>query len=99
MAVHQAAMRRTGQHVLGVDTHSMGTFTGIARSLMETGENREDKKPHETATSSLPQHVYMGTDKQIYIQNPTHAPKVSIQIYIQVHPHRSVLRLKLYLES
>lgn len=63
MAVHQAAMRHTGQHVPGVDTHSMGTFTGIARSLMEIGKNNGDKKPHEAATSTLPQHVYMGTDK------------------------------------
>lgn len=46
MAVHQAAMRRTGQHVPGVDTHSMGTFTEIARSLMET----EKKQGGQEAT-------------------------------------------------
>ena len=45
-----------------VDTHSVGTFIGIARSLMEMGKIREDKKPLEAATNSLLQHVYMGTD-------------------------------------
>ncbi len=55
MAVHQAAKR----HVPGVDTHSMGTFTGIARSLMEMGKknktkkNREDEKLHEASTDTL----------------------------------------------
>lgn len=44
MAVHQAAMRRTGQHVPGVDTHSMGTFTGIARSLMEMGKKQRGQE-------------------------------------------------------
>lgn len=62
MAVHQAAMRHTGPHGPGVDTHSTGTFIGIARSLMEIGKNREDKKPHEAGTETLLQHVYMGTD-------------------------------------
>lgn len=38
MAVHQAAMRHTEPHVPSVDTHSMGTFTGTARSLMEIGK-------------------------------------------------------------
>ena len=55
MAVHQAAMRHTGPH--GVDTHSMGTFIGRARSLIEMGKTREDKKP---GTNTLLQHVYMG---------------------------------------
>lgn len=44
MAVHQAAMRHTGQHVPGVDTHSMGTFTGIARSLMEIGKKQRGQE-------------------------------------------------------
>lgn len=62
MAVHQAAMRLTGQHRPGVDSHSVGT--GIARSLMEIGgKNSEDKKPHEACTNTLLQHVYTGTDK------------------------------------
>lgn len=62
MAVHQAAMRLTGQHRPGVDIHSVGT--GIARSLMEIGgKNSEDKKPHQACTNTLLQHVYTGTDK------------------------------------
>lgn len=42
MAVHQAAMRHTGSHGLGVDTHSMSTFIGTARSFMDVGKTRED---------------------------------------------------------
>lgn len=63
MAVHQAAMRHTGRHGSGVDTHSTGTFIGIARSLMEMGKTREDKRPYEAGMNTLLQYVYMGTDK------------------------------------
>lgn len=44
-------------------THSTGTFIGIARSLMEMGKTREDKRPHEAGMNTLFQYVYMGTDK------------------------------------
>lgn len=43
MAVHQAAMRHTGPHRPGVDTHSVGTFIGIARSLMEMGKEKSGR--------------------------------------------------------
>lgn len=39
MAVHQAAMTHRGLCMSRVDTHSISTLTGIARSLTEIGKN------------------------------------------------------------